>query len=284
MERKIFLSAALVAAMAAVPYRASAEDPNHKTRNDVSTAYDSDSMKDPYQDKGKPAASNVHPDQRASEVAQLDRSDKTSRAMMSRGSEREADEIIRESSRALHELKAGKVSIPQSQLAKAQCVAVFPNVTSAALVVGRQHGDGIGTCKTAQGQWSRLAFLDLTGASIGAQLGAKSTDMVVLFMSQKAKDALSKGTLTFGGDVTATAGSHDINVGVDTAGSDVVAFSSESGLFAGASLNGTRVSLDDDTQRAFYRDSSTIGQTLGNGNIPENQATVRELLKDLPQS
>ncbi len=184
------------------------------------------------------------------------------------------EELIRKSAQTLEQLKANKV-VPPATLSRAKCVGVFPQVNEAALVIGGSHGDGVISCKNADGKWSRVGFVDLTQGSLGAQIGAKRSDIVMAFLSDKSREAISKGTFTLGGDLTATFGSFDKEANIDTAGPDIVAFASDSGLFVGASLNGTKISADEGTMKEFYNEKATLGNAMENFSkpvsIPEEQ-------------
>src|SRR3954467_10845011 len=72
--------------------------------------------------------------------------------------------------------------IPNELLEGAKCVAVFPSVLKAGFVFGGRGGRGVASCRTANG-WSSPIFLNLGGGSFGLQIGAQSTDFVLLFMS-----------------------------------------------------------------------------------------------------
>ena len=52
----------------------------------------------------------------------------------------------------------------------------------AALLVGGEYGRGFASCRTP-GNWSAPAPVRLTGGSLGVQLGADSTDIILLLMS-----------------------------------------------------------------------------------------------------
>src|SRR6185369_17755989 len=47
--------------------------------------------------------------------------------------------------------------IPRDLLAKAECVAVFPNVVKAGFIIGGQGGRGVASCRTPTG-WSAPAY------------------------------------------------------------------------------------------------------------------------------
>jgi SH3 domain-containing YSC84-like protein 1 len=71
--------------------------------------------------------------------------------------------------------------IPQDLLEKAECVAVFPSVIQAGLILGGRSGRGLSSCRTTVG-WSAPAFFALGGDAsvaagpVGRQAGA-STDL-----------------------------------------------------------------------------------------------------------
>jgi lipid-binding SYLF domain-containing protein len=95
--------------------------------------------------------------------------------------------------------------IPQNLLDRAKCVAVFPSVLKAGFIVGGRGGRGVASCRTATG-WSAPAFFNLGGGSVGLQIGAESTDFVMLMMNDKGMNSLLSDQFTVGGDVSVAAG------------------------------------------------------------------------------
>ncbi|HZS07303.1 MAG TPA: lipid-binding SYLF domain-containing protein [Blastocatellia bacterium] len=75
-------------------------------------------------------------------------------------------------------------AIPNELLDRAECVAVFPSVLKAGFIVGGRGGRGVASCRTGRG-WSAPAYFNLKGGSFGLQIGAQSTDFVLLFMTEK---------------------------------------------------------------------------------------------------
>jgi len=57
-------------------------------------------------------------------------------------------------------------SIPASVMQKATCIAVVPSFKKGAFIVGAQYGQGVVTCRTAQG-WSGPVFIRMEGGSFG---------------------------------------------------------------------------------------------------------------------
>ena len=75
-------------------------------------------------------------------------------------------------------------AIPKKVLDSAECVAVFPSTIKGGFIIGAQKGEGVVSCRTGTG-WSAPVFLDLSGGSVGAQIGGQSTDYVLLIMNRR---------------------------------------------------------------------------------------------------
>jgi lipid-binding SYLF domain-containing protein len=171
--------------------------------------------------------------------------DRSSRAF------KEAELTLTKSTNVYKEVSEGKHGkIPQSVLDKVKCVAIFPDTVTVSAGLGGTHGDGVGFCKTASGQWENPMFLNLIGGSIGLQAGVKSADMVLYITGEKAAQSLVKGSFRVGGEISAVAGSFDKTLPSPQA--EIVAYSRSQGLFMGASLDGISISRDDSDERAFY--------------------------------
>src|SRR5438270_12388072 len=80
-------------------------------------------------------------------------------------------------------------SIPRDLLDRAAAVAVFPGVLKGGFIVGGRGGSGV-ISRRVTGGWSAPAFFDLGGGSIGLQIGASSTDYILLFMNEDAVESL----------------------------------------------------------------------------------------------
>src|ERR1044071_190386 len=76
-------------------------------------------------------------------------------------------------------------SIPRELLDRAEAVAVFPGMLKAGFVVRGRGGSGV-ISRRVTGGWSAPAFFKMGGASLGLQIGAAKTDLVLLFMNDDA--------------------------------------------------------------------------------------------------
>jgi len=144
--------------------------------------------------------------------------------------------------------------IPKDILADAKCIAVIPSMVNIAVGIGGRHGKGVATCRTTHG-WSAPAPITITGGSWGLQIGGEATDLVMLVMNQRGMDHLLSSKFKIGGDVAVAAGpvGRHAEAATDVAfKSEILTYSRARGVFAGISLNGTEVSPDEDSTRAFY--------------------------------
>src|SRR5262249_19249360 len=98
--------------------------------------------------------------------------------------------------------------IPGSLLKDAARVAIFPNSIKAGLIICGKHGRGVVLVRTTDGGWSNPVFLTLTAGSVGWQIGAQSTDLVLIFKTGRSVERILKnrGKLTLGADVGIAAG------------------------------------------------------------------------------
>jgi lipid-binding SYLF domain-containing protein len=145
-------------------------------------------------------------------------------------------------------------AIPKDLIDKAEAVAVFPNVIKAGFIIGGRGGSGV-ISRRVKGGWSAPAFFNLGGGSIGLQIGASSTDFVLLFMNEEALKGLLEDKLELGGEGSVAAGpvgraaSASTNLTLDAG---ILSYSRSKGLFAGLELKGVVINPDNDDNEAVY--------------------------------
>jgi lipid-binding SYLF domain-containing protein len=149
-------------------------------------------------------------------------------------------------------------NIPQELLEKAECVIVIPSMTKIALGIGGSYGRGAMVCRTGKmfkGPWGAPAMYALEGGSFGLQLGAESTDVVMLVMNNRGVDALLSSKVKLGGNASAAAGPKGRNLEASTdvtMRAEILSYSRARGLFAGVSLEGTSLRPDNDANKDVY--------------------------------
>lgn len=146
-------------------------------------------------------------------------------------------------------------AIPPTLLRDAYGIAVIPSVVKVSFVVGGRHGTGVMAVRRDNGKWSNPSFVSLTGGSVGWQIGASSTDIILVFKSRRSIDRIARGDITLGGDASVAAGpvgrsaSAATNVSFDA---EVYSYSRARGLFAGVSVEGAALSIDNGANAEFY--------------------------------
>src|SRR3984885_978468 len=97
--------------------------------------------------------------------------------------------------------------VPHGLLDKARCVIVVPGMKKAGFIVGAKYGRGFAVCRRAGGLgWSAPAAMRVEGGSVGFQIGASETDIILLVMNDGGMKRLLSDKFTIGGDATAAAG------------------------------------------------------------------------------
>jgi lipid-binding SYLF domain-containing protein len=169
---------------------------------------------------------------------------------------------------AMQSVKAAKVfdeimqtpdkAIPRDLLAHAKAIAVFPHVIKAAFVVGAEGGRGVVSRRTNAG-WSEPVFFQAGGPSVGPQIGASATDIILVLMNDDAIAHLMKDRFELGVDVAVAGGPVGREAGAGTDAlmhAEILSYSRSRGLFAGVNLKGVVIKPEDDLNLAVYNKSA----------------------------
>ena len=146
--------------------------------------------------------------------------------------------------------------IPQSLLAGAEGVAIIPKVIKGGFVIGARHGRGTLLIRDTNQGWHAPVFVSLTGGSIGWQVGVQSTDIILVFKTKKSVQGILSGKFTLGVDAAAAAGpvGRQASAATDVQlKAEVYSYARSRGLFLGASLDGSMLSVDGMANAAYYR-------------------------------
>lgn len=174
--------------------------------------------------------------------------------------------------------------IPRDFLSQAAAVAIFPDVIKAGFVIGGKYGRGV-IIKHDPGanRWSAPAFYSIGAGSVGWQIGAESTDLVLVIRHQRGVESLLHNEFTLGGDASVAAGpvGRNAEAATDVAlKSEVLAYSRSRGLFAGISLEGAKINPLDDYNKAYYGRKLTSRQILLDGKASP-PASAMPLIREL---
>lgn len=161
-------------------------------------------------------------------------------------------------------------------------VAIFPSLTKAGLIVGGQVGEGVVFLRNPNGTWSGPAFMGISGASFGLQIGVQSVGLVLVITNEAGLKAFTGGnSFKLGADVAIAAGpvGRDASAATDgRAKASIYSYSITKGLFAGVSLEGSVINQNRDASKAYWGRDMSAKAALSR---PANDKRVTPLIKDL---
>jgi lipid-binding SYLF domain-containing protein len=152
-------------------------------------------------------------------------------------------------------MEAPDRGIPEDLLDRSRCIVVVPGVKKAAFVIGGKYGRGFISCRDEHGRWSSPGAVRMEGGSVGWQIGASETDVILLVMNESGMRRLLESKFTLGASADVAAGPVGRNASAETDAkmtAQILSWSRSRGVFAGLSLNGATLRDDRDENRALY--------------------------------
>jgi lipid-binding SYLF domain-containing protein len=186
--------------------------------------------------------------------------------------------LINNATHTVGAMKVAATSKVPTLLQKAKAVVIFPDMIKGGIGIGASHGKGVLLAKTSGG-WSEPAFYDSTSISLGLQIGAEESSVVMFVMTQKALDAMLQ-TSTFTLKAQGGLSLADLNTATQEqiTGADVVVWSRSEGAFGGLALAGSDVSQATDYDKAYYGQAVTARDIIA-GKVNNDKASA--LIKSL---
>jgi len=164
--------------------------------------------------------------------------------------------------------------IPDELMSRAKGIAVIPHVIKGAMGFGGRYGKGLMAQRdAATGKWMPPTYVEIGGASGGFQIGVEATDLVLVFTEEKGIKSLLDGKVTLGADATVAAGpvGRKAAAGTDIKlNSAIYSYSRSKGLFAGVSLDGAAITIDDSANKDAYGKAVTGQDILVAHNVKSN--------------
>jgi len=96
-------------------------------------------------------------------------------------------------------IRSQDLSIPMELMSNAVCIATISNVLRVGFIFGVKLGTGFVSCRVYQrngrSQWSNPSAIKIKGGSWGFQIGADSTDLILVFVNPSAARYFSQDWL-----------------------------------------------------------------------------------------
>jgi len=175
-------------------------------------------------------------------------------------------------------------AIPYWLLERAYGVVVVPRVIKGALIIGGRGGKGVMAVRNPNGTWSSPVFVTLAGANVGFQWGVQSTDLVLVLMSRKSVEGIAGGKVTLGADASVAAGPVGRSAAAATDATlkaQVLAYARNEGIFAGVSIDGTVIAVDDKANASAYGVSGILASQILEGKVANPPPAARAFTDSL---
>jgi lipid-binding SYLF domain-containing protein len=177
--------------------------------------------------------------------------------------------------------------IPDRLLERAYGIAVFPDLTKVAFFAGGRRGHGVLVVRDKQGRFTSPVFVTMTGGSFGWQWGVQQTDIVLVFTTPKGVEGINGGRVTLGADASVAAGpvGRQASAATDaTFKAEVYSYSRNKGVFAGLSVDGSVMSIDDKADAAFYKKPGIASGDVLSGSITSDDESARRFMAAVASS
>jgi lipid-binding SYLF domain-containing protein len=182
-------------------------------------------------------------------------------------------------------MKTPDRGVPETLLKGCKGIAIFPHVVKGAFMVGARYGKGVVVCRDSAGRWSPPAFFTLVGGSVGWQIGAEATDVVLVFMTTRGTRSLLESHFTLGGSLSVAAGPIGRSAEASTDAkfnAEIYSYAKSKGAYAGISLEGAQIAADTKSDLAFYGSAVPTRTILFDHKVPRRPPQVGRLLGVLP--
>lgn len=148
----------------------------------------------------------------------------------------------------------------QRYLIKSRAVLICPSIFRMSIGIGGSGGGCVLLARDASGSWSDPAFYTLSSGSIGIQLGMDDSQVMLFIMTDRGLQTLLDNQIQLGASAAASFATIGTGIEDGTAGrsdTDIMGLQKSKGLFAGASLGGSKLTVNSSANRNYYQ--KTIG-------------------------
>jgi len=164
----------------------------------------------------------------------------------------------------------------------AKAIFIVPSLLRGAFILGGAGGRGVLIVRQPDGSWSPPAFYTMGSASIGLQIGADTSEIVLVVRTQRGVESFYTNDFRLGGDVSIAIGSTGIGARGGGFTGDFVAFAKSKGVYGGISLDSQGVAVEDQANLNYYgmpvRPIDILVRGLGSN---PGSASLRETAKNL---
>jgi lipid-binding SYLF domain-containing protein len=134
----------------------------------------------------------------------------------------------------------------------AKALLIIPQNLKGGFFVGGSGGSGLMIARDEErGVWGYPVFYTMGAISLGFQIGAESSQIILMIMSDKGMKRMLSTSVKLGADLTMATG--PVGAGAKAVTADILAYARSQGAFAGVSLEGAVIKTRDDWNSAYYK-------------------------------
>ncbi len=159
----------------------------------------------------------------------------------------------------------------RNNIGNAKGIFIVPRMLRAGFFIGGSGGSGALLAQNrTTGKWSYPAFYTMGSVSFGMQIGADSSEIILMVMTEKGMDAMLSKEFKLGGDVGISAG--PVGAGAKAQTADILAYGRSKGAFVGISIDGSVVAPRYEWNNTYYGKEVTLIDILINQTVSNPQA------------
>jgi len=195
------------------------------------------------------------------------------------------EERIHDATRIVEKRQGSDDPIPPEILQNARGVAIC-TILKGGIGIGGQGGEGIVLIRHLGGAapvWRAPSAFNISGASLGAQLGFSSISYIIVLNTERAiGQFVGEGKMKWDATATGTAGS---DTGVESQSTrdlekrDVLVYRDSGGIFGGATFGGSSIEVKAEINHEAYGEHIHVRDILeGKVPLPQSAQRLYELL------
>jgi lipid-binding SYLF domain-containing protein len=159
----------------------------------------------------------------------------------------------------------------RENIGRAKAVFIVPQMLRGGLFIGGSGGSGALLAQEyTTGKWSYPAFYTMGAVSFGLQIGADSSEIILMIMTNKGMEAMLSTEFKLGGDIALAAGPVGASAKAQTA--DVLAYGRSKGAFTGITVEGAVIKPRYEWNNSYYGKEVRLVDIIINQAVSNPQA------------
>jgi len=159
----------------------------------------------------------------------------------------------------------------RDNIGNAKGIFIVPQMLRGGFFIGGSGGSGALLAQDKKtGKWSYPAFYTMGSVSFGMQIGADSSEIILMVMTDKGMQAMLSTEFKLGGDVALAAGPVGASAKAQTV--DILAYGRSKGAFVGIAIDGAVIAPRYEWNNSYYSKDVLLTDILINQTVRNPQA------------